>query len=159
MISGMGIVLWEGMVYFLWGCQFILCPFSHFEIQDFKNLKLFDCCALIFNIHIFRFKIDAGLQVDPDFTINLKFLLQRAVCLSPLVDTQNQPNLWYCFHCYPFDRFRGHSKPSSLKSQRILCECKQIRQLLVKIQIDLFVNYVLLTSLYLHASNVILFTF
>ena len=48
------------------GCQFILSPFSRFEMQDFKNSKMFACDALIFNIHIFRFKMNAGLEVDID---------------------------------------------------------------------------------------------
>ena len=47
--------------------QFILSPFFHFEMQDLKNSKFFACDALIFNIHIFRFKMNAGLQVDTDF--------------------------------------------------------------------------------------------
>ena len=52
----------EGL-YFLGEGQFILCSFSHFKIQDFKNSKRFDCSALIFNIHIFRFKTDATKPV------------------------------------------------------------------------------------------------
>ena len=53
------------------GGWFILCPFSHFEMQDFKNSKIFG--ALIFNIHIFRFKIHAGLQVHIGFNTESKF--------------------------------------------------------------------------------------
>ena len=78
-------------LYFLGGGQFVLHPFSHFEMEDFKNSKLIACSALIFNIHIFRFKIDAGLQVDVDFTLNLNFLVQGAVSCYPLMGTQNQP--------------------------------------------------------------------
>ena len=64
-------------VYFLGGCQFILCPFSHFEMQDYKIQNA--CSTLIFNIHTFRFKMDAGLQVDVSFTLNLNFLVQGVV--------------------------------------------------------------------------------
>ena len=36
-------VSYEGVrgLYFLGGGQFILCPFSHFEMQDFKTPKIF----------------------------------------------------------------------------------------------------------------------
>ena len=78
--------------YFLGEGQFISRPFSHLELQDFKNSNTFACGALIFNIHIFRFKTDAGLQVDIDFNINLNFLVQGAVSFYPLLSTQNQPN-------------------------------------------------------------------
>ena len=54
-------------LYFLGGGQFILHLFPHFEMQDFKSSKYLGGSALIFNIHIFRFKMDAGLQVDIDF--------------------------------------------------------------------------------------------
>ena len=39
-------------MYLLGVGQFIHRPFSHFEMQDFKNSKIFACSALIFNIHI-----------------------------------------------------------------------------------------------------------
>ena len=55
-------------VYFVGGGQFILHPFSHFEIQ-----KNFACGALIFSVHIFRFKTDAGLKVDIDFNTECEF--------------------------------------------------------------------------------------
>ena len=64
------------------GSQFILHLFSHLEKQDFKNSKIFVCSVLIFNIHIFRFKTDAGLQVDIDLTLNLNFLVQLLSFLS-----------------------------------------------------------------------------
>ena len=60
-------------VYFLGGGQFILHSFSHFEMQDFKNSKL-ACSGPFFNIHIFRLKIDALLQIDVH--LNLNFLIQ-----------------------------------------------------------------------------------
>ena len=62
-------------VYFLKVGQFILCPFSHSEMQDFKNSELFVRSAPIFSIHIFRFKTDVLLQIDVDFTLNLNFLV------------------------------------------------------------------------------------
>ena len=55
------------------GGWFILYPFSHFETQDFKNPKFFTCSTLIFSIHIFRFDMDAGLQVDIYFNTESKF--------------------------------------------------------------------------------------
>ena len=79
-------------VHSLGGGQFILHPCSHFEKQHFKNSKILVCSALIFNIHIFRFETDAGLQVD----IESKFFL------------------FNCFSFYLFGEFRGSSKPSSL---------------------------------------------
>ena len=42
-------------------------------MQDFKNSKNFACGALIFNRHIFRFRTDAGRQVDIDFNTESKF--------------------------------------------------------------------------------------
>ena len=54
-------------LYFLGQGQFILHSFPCFEMQDFKNLKIFACGLLIFNIHIFKFKMDAELQVNNDF--------------------------------------------------------------------------------------------
>ena len=57
----------------LGGSHFILRQFSHFEMQGFKNSKIFACGALIFNIHIFRFKIHAVLQVVIDFNTESKF--------------------------------------------------------------------------------------
>ena len=71
--------------------QFILCPLSHLEMQDFKNLKNVACSALIFNIHIFRLEIHAGFQVDIDFNTESNFFF-CAVSFHPLVVTQNQPN-------------------------------------------------------------------
>ena len=65
LISGVGCPMW-GKLYYLGESQFILSPFSRFEMQDFKNSKMFACDALIFNIHIFRFKMNAGLEVDID---------------------------------------------------------------------------------------------
>ena len=70
-------------IYFFGGCQFILHPFSHFEIQDFKIPKLLACCVLIFNINIFRFKIHAGLQEDIVFNTESKFSCSRGNFISP----------------------------------------------------------------------------
>ena len=79
-----GVALWGGGVYFVRGGQFILHSFSHFEMQDFKNLKNFVCSTVSFNILIFRFKIDAGLQVDIDFNTESKFSFSRSSVFSPL---------------------------------------------------------------------------
>ena len=68
------------------GVKFILCPFSHFEMQEFKNSKHFACSVLIFNIHIFRLKVDAGLQVDIDFNTESEFSRSRSSFFSPLSD-------------------------------------------------------------------------
>ena len=54
--------------------QFILHPFSHFEMQDSK----------IQTFHTFRSKADAGLQVDIDFNIESKFYFSRSSFFSPL---------------------------------------------------------------------------
>ena len=55
--QGRVVVLW-GESYFVGGGQFILHPFSYFEIQDLKNSKRkFACDALIFNIRVFRYKV------------------------------------------------------------------------------------------------------
>ena len=62
--------------------QFSLHQFSHFELKVFKNAKFFCCCAFIFYIHIFRFKM----------TLNLNFLVQGAVSFHPSVGPQNQPS-------------------------------------------------------------------
>ena len=69
-------------VYFFGGGQFILCPFSHFEMQHFK--KNLACGTLIFNFNIFRFKTNAGLQVDIDFNNESKFYFSRSSFFSPL---------------------------------------------------------------------------
>ena len=90
LISGGGVVPWGG-VDFMEGGWFILHPFSHFETQDFKNPKFFTCSALIFNIHIFRFNMDAGLQVDIYFNTESKF---------------------YCSCSCFFSLLSGHSKPT-----------------------------------------------
>ena len=91
LISGGGVVPWGGGVDFMEAGWFILHPFSHFETQDFKNPKFFTCSTLIFNIHIFRFNMDAGLQVDIYFNTESKF---------------------YCSCSCFFSLLSGHSKPT-----------------------------------------------
>ena len=71
-------------VYFFGGGQFILRPISYFEMLDFKSSKTLACGALIFNIHIFRFKIHAGLQVNIDFSTESIFSCSRSSFFSPL---------------------------------------------------------------------------
>ena len=56
-----------------------------------KKFKIFcQHSNLIFSIHILRFEMDAGLQVDINFNTDLN-LVQWTVSFHPLVDTQNQP--------------------------------------------------------------------
>ena len=136
----MGVALWGGWVYFLGRRQFVLCPFSHFEMQDFKNSKLFACSTPIFNIHIFRFKIDALLEIDADFTMNPNFLDQGAVSFHPLVGTQNQPNLRNCFFIYLMSLEGPPNHPVCKACLSVLYKCKQTWQLIVKTESDLFVN-------------------
>ena len=84
LISGGKKLSCEGEGYFFRGGQFILRSFSHFEMQDFKGSKIFACGAFIFNIHIFRFRMHARLQVDIDFNIESKFSFSRSGFFSPL---------------------------------------------------------------------------
>ena len=67
-----GVGLWG--IYISFGEVSSLCVyFSYFEMQDLEISKIFTCGALIFNIHIFRFKIHAVLQVDIEFNFESKF--------------------------------------------------------------------------------------
>ena len=61
--------VWPGGGYFLGGGQFIVCLFSHFEMQNFKNSEIFVCGTLIFNIYIFRYRMDVNI----DFNTESKF--------------------------------------------------------------------------------------
>ena len=75
---------WE--LYVLGGGQFILRPFSHFEMQYFKNLKVFT------SFLIFRFsdlRSMQGFRYRETLLVNLNFLIQGAVSFHPLVDPQN----------------------------------------------------------------------
>ena len=89
-----------------------LSIFSFWNAQDFKNSKLFVCSALIFNIPIFRFKMDAGLQVDFEFNTKSKFFCSRSSFFS-LLSGHSKPTKPMRLLFYPFGRFRGRSKPSS----------------------------------------------
>ena len=72
-------------VYYVGESQFIFCPFSHFEMQDFKNPKNFCMQHLQFlYLNIFRFKTDAELQVHIDFNTKSKFSFSRSSFFSPL---------------------------------------------------------------------------
>ena len=68
------------------GCIFLQLLSIYFPILkcNFKNSKGFAYDTLIFNIHILRFKMVAGL--------NLNFLVQGAVSFHPSVGHKNQPN-------------------------------------------------------------------
>ena len=77
-------------VFFLGRDQFILDSFSYFETQVFKTSKIFACITLIFNIHIFRFKMDTGSQVDIlNLKLNPNFLVQKGVSFHPSLGPQN----------------------------------------------------------------------
>ena len=110
-------------------------------MQDFKISKVFDCGALIFNIHISRFKIHSGFQLDIDFNTESKFSCSRINFFSILSghSKPTKPMKLISFFT-KFGASRGPSKPFNQKIQSILCQCKQTRQLLVKIKKDLFVN-------------------
>ena len=56
-----------------------------------KIQNIFAYCALIFNIHIFRFKADVELQVDIDFNTESKFSCSRSIFFSPL-SGHSKPN-------------------------------------------------------------------
>ena len=96
----------RGELYLLGGGQYILRIYSDFEMQNSENSKIFACGALNFNIHIFRFTMDAGLQVDIDFNTESKFSFPRSSFFSPLSGHSKPIN-------YPFGWFRGPPKPSS----------------------------------------------
>ena len=57
-------------------------PFLKSNIS--KIQKIFVCGTLIFNIHIFKFKIHAGLQVDIDFNSESEFFCSRSSFISHL---------------------------------------------------------------------------
>ena len=82
--QGGGVVLWGGIIL----CMGEVSSYSvHFLILKCKISKIeifFACGALIFNIHIFRFKTDAGLQVGIDFITESKFSFSRSSFSSPL---------------------------------------------------------------------------
>ena len=102
---------------FLGEVKIFLISFSiHFLILKCKISKIqkyFACGALILNIHFFRFKTDAGLQVDIDFNTESIFFFQGDFSFHPSGDTKNQLNPSNCFLFYPFGGFRGPPKPSS----------------------------------------------
>ena len=57
---------------------------SIFSFLNARFQNIFACVALIFNIHIFRFKTVAGLQLDIDFNTESKFSFSRSSFFSPL---------------------------------------------------------------------------
>ena len=123
-------------VYFLWGGQFILCLFSHFGMQDLKNSNFFAWSTPIFNIHIFRFKMDAGLKVCFDFNAESNFFCSRSSFFSPLGEHSKPTKP---MKLLPFlsilEGFQNH-----LLSKAILCEYKQTWHLLFKIKGNSFLN-------------------
>ena len=59
-------------------------PIFLFWNAKFQKFKIFACGASIFNTHIFRFKMDAGLQVDIDFNTEFNFSYSRNSFFSQL---------------------------------------------------------------------------
>ena len=70
----------------MWGGGYILHVDSSFSVY-FLILKCkiskIPNSALIFNVHIFRFKTDAGLQVDIGFNTESKFYFSWSSFFSP----------------------------------------------------------------------------
>ena len=81
-----------GLLYFVLRVQFIVFPFPHFEIQGYKNSKIFCLWHPSFSVFTFSDLKHAGLQVVLTLTLNINFLFQGAASFHPLVGTQNQPN-------------------------------------------------------------------
>ena len=105
-----------------------------------KIQKFFVCSTFIFNIHIFRFNTDTGLQVDIDFNTESKLSFSRNSFFSLLTWHSRPTEPMKLFSFYSFGGFRGPSRPSSQWNQSIFCECKHAWQQLVKIKSDPFVN-------------------
>ena len=57
------------------GGQFILCPFSHFEMQDFRNPKKFLSAVPSLSLLIFSDLRHAGVQIHIDFNTESKSIL------------------------------------------------------------------------------------
>ena len=134
MISG------GGRLYFLGGGQFILRLFSRFEMQNFRNSKLFACSALIFNIYIFRFKMDAGLRVDTDFNTESKFsCLSSNFFFTPqwaLKTNQTHETSLFFIHLVGLEGPPNHP----VSNTRAFYVNLNKQQLLVKTESDPFVN-------------------
>ena len=85
-------VVYDGGLYFLGGGQFILCPFSHFELQGCKFLPAtssFSTCTFSGLIWMQGFKQILTL------ILNLNFLVQRAVSFHPQwAPKTNQLSIW-----------------------------------------------------------------
>ena len=107
-------------------------------MQDFKNSKIFVCGALIFNIHIFRFKMDAGLHLDIDFNTESKFSCSRSSFFLPLSGpskpTKPMTLLSFFIHLMGLE-----GSPSVSKVSAIFVDVKR-QQLQVKIESVTFVN-------------------
>ena len=114
-------------------------PILKCKISKFQ--KFLTAAPSFLNIHISRFKIHSGFQLDIDFNTESKFSCSRINFFSILSghSKPTRPMKLISFFT-KFGASRGPSKPFNQKSQSILCQCKQTRQLLVKIKKDLFVN-------------------
>ena len=129
-----------GRLYFLGGGQFILRLFSRFEMQNFRNSKLFACSALIFNIYIFRFKMDAGLRVDTDFNTESKFSCSSSnFFFTPqwaLKTNQTHETSLFFIHLVGLEGPPNHP----VSNTRAFYVNLNKQQLLVKTESDPFVN-------------------
>ena len=121
LISGGGCPMRGRGLYFLGGGQFILRPFSHFKKQVLKNSSISACGALVFNLHIFRFKTDAELQVNIDFNTESKFFCSRSSLFSPLSGQSNSTKpmklLSFFYHLMGLEGPPNHSATKA----RIFC--------------------------------------
>ena len=127
-------------MYFLGGGQFILRLFSRFEMQNFRNSKLFACSALIFNIYIFRFKMEAGLRVDTDFNTESKFSCSSSnFFFTPqwaLKTNQTHETSLFFIHLVGLEGPPNHP----VSNTRAFYVNLNKQQLLVKTESDPFVN-------------------
>ena len=90
-----------------------------YKISQFQNILA--CCALIFNIHIFRFKTDAGHQVFIDINTESSFSFSKSSFFLPLCGYSSKPDPWNCFLFYPLGGFRGFSKSYPVSKARAFC--------------------------------------
>ena len=95
-----------------------------FEMEDFKSSEILACGALIFNIHIFRFKIDAWLQVDIDFNTESKFSCLRAVFFTAQWTLKTNQN-----HEMFFIHLAGLKGPPNHSVSKVRAFCVSVNKL------------------------------
>ena len=94
-------------------------PFWNARFQKFKNFCLQGPHFQYSHFHIFRFKMDARLQVDIDYNTESKFSwfsCSSRSFFSPVCGPSKPTKSMKQFFFYPFGGFRGPFKPSSQKS-------------------------------------------